>query len=128
MTPPPVDLIIMRDVLFHLPPRVTIAVLRKIKQSGARFLLTTTFRDACNTYATYSEGMGFRSYFGLNLERPPYKFPDAEYWIFEKIAKRHMGLFEISKLPDYEDFEDKGSWPCGTGLAGEGPHEETQDG
>jgi hypothetical protein len=41
--PPPVDLILLRDVLFHLSTSVNLDILRHINQSGSKYLLTTTF-------------------------------------------------------------------------------------
>ena len=41
--PPRADMVIARDVLFHLPPAVALAALRNINASGARYLVTTTY-------------------------------------------------------------------------------------
>lgn len=74
--PPPVDLIMIRDVLFHLSTANNLDILRHVNASGAKYLLTTTFPN--KSYAAvdnYDIGpkVGFRN---INLYGPPYNFPD----------------------------------------------------
>ena len=45
----PVDLVIMRDLLFHFSKERALGVLRRINRSGARYLLTTTNPSARNS-------------------------------------------------------------------------------
>jgi hypothetical protein len=92
--PPPVDLILLRDVLFHfLSTSVNLDILRHINQSGSKYLLTTTFgqfedkRGAADTYT--SEGVGYRN---INIYNAPYNFPKPLTQVWEKQAKRWIDL------------------------------------
>ena len=74
--PPPVDLIMIRDVLFHLSTANNLDILRHVNASGAKYLLTTTFPNKSHAAVdNYDIGpkVGFRN---INLYGPPYNFPD----------------------------------------------------
>jgi hypothetical protein len=92
--PPPVDLLMVRDVLFHLATSVVLDVLRNINKSGAKYLLTTSFGNNMTTAAedNYSpEALGYRN---INLYAPPYNFPSPIMIAHEK-GGRHMGLWKL---------------------------------
>ena len=82
---PAVDLIVCRDVLFHMMPAVALAVLEKIQRSGA-LLIATSFRDAPRNekpvqYTTF-ENWG---YYDINLNIAPFNLLNREIaWREEK--------------------------------------------
>lgn len=95
--PPPVDLVMARDVLFHLSTSVVLDILRHINQSGARYLFTTTFPNTTsNIVDNYvKDAIGYRN---INLYGPPYNFPEpvaATGMEAVKQAGRHMALWKL---------------------------------
>lgn len=67
--PPKADLVICRDLLFHLSEKDVHAALANIWASGCKYLLSTTFPDAVNTDIQYGGGIPWRR---INLCIPPY--------------------------------------------------------
>ena len=95
--PPPVDLLLVRDVLFHLSTSVVLDILKHIHQSNAKYLLTTTFPSVPPSNTTtfprdnyVSAGVGYRN---INLYGPPYNFPPPLKVAME--GKRHVGLWKL---------------------------------
>jgi hypothetical protein len=67
---PKADLILCRDCLVHLPYHETWKALENMRQSGATWLLTTTF-----TGPRENHDIAIGDWRAINLERPPYNFP-----------------------------------------------------
>lgn len=124
--PPAVDLILVRDVLFHMPDAAVQKVLSSIHRSGSKYLATTSFsktenQEDFNTKLAYrdsakerqtkdeEEYIGFRH---LNLYLPPYNFPNPPLYIAEendatsKNLERHVGVWKLP-LPGWEDIYGK---------------------
>lgn len=108
MIAPPVDLLLVRDVLFHLPEDQVMSVLRNINKSGAKYLLTTTFKDGSEYWKAgnaYVDSLGTRGGksrnkigFGkLNLYAPPFLFPQP----IARVPEDSQGFREVGlwKLP-----------------------------
>ena len=71
---PDVDCILARHILMHLPNDYITAVLDKIKNSGARFLLTSNFPSDTNDFVydpTRYAWIGYMEH-PVNLEAPPF--------------------------------------------------------
>lgn len=95
--PPPVDLIMVRDVLFHLSTATNLDILRHVNASGANYLLTTTFPNTPHAAMdNYDIGpkIGYRK---INLYGPPYNFPDPPLRKtgVEAAGGRHMALWKL---------------------------------
>lgn len=97
-TLPRYDLIFMRDVLGHLSNDNIFKVLKNVKDSGAKWLLTTTFPNVINT-----DGLngGWRL---INLLEFPYQF-NPELIFNENCMEGNgaydnkcMALFDVSKI------------------------------
>ena len=74
----PVDLLIVRDVLFHFSSSRADDVLRNnINRSGAKYLLSTYYPLGSNARSALSfrSGFGFRSFWKINLEDAPFNLP-----------------------------------------------------
>jgi hypothetical protein len=111
MIPPPVDLLLVRDVLFHLPEPTILNVLHNINQSGARYLATTTFSKGQGKWikGAYGDSSKIRvnkgqdEYIGsnkINLYKAPYNFPEPLYKADEAAADpkklgRHVGVWKL---------------------------------
>jgi hypothetical protein len=81
----------LRDVLFHLSTSVNLDILRHVNQSGAKYLLTTTFANNTSPEENYvSAGVGYRK---INLYGPPYNFPSPIMSAQE--GARHVGLWKL---------------------------------
>jgi len=102
---PPVDLVICRDCLFHFPTDDVLMALKNIKNSGSKFLLTTSF--GWKSWPNIDIAMGeFRR---LNLELSPFALPPPYERIIEgnteferqagSQADRSMCLWACKDLP-----------------------------
>lgn len=108
MVPPAVDLILVRDVLFHLPEDHVHKILNNINLSGAKYLATTTFVEGEN--GSFQNGLayqetiqeraikGLKSPIGfqrLNLYGPPFNFPLPLMKAEESVPGRQVGIWEL---------------------------------
>lgn len=94
---PNVDLILCRDVLVHFSHADVRRSLRNMKESGSRYLLTTTFvrRDRNADIPT-------GQWRPLNLQKPPFSLPEPKLIIDEEctegsgnFADKCLGLWEL---------------------------------
>ena len=98
--PPPVDLIMARDVLFHLSTSVVLDILRHINRSGAKYLLSTT------SFNTTSKVDNFKrdaiDYRDINLYGPPFNLPKPVMTTDKEDVKqpRHMALWKLPIVLD----------------------------
>lgn len=97
---PAADLIFCRDCLVHLPIADIKSALQTIGDSGATWLLTTTFLECQHNREL--DAAGWRA---LNLERPPFNLPPPERIILERCteaggraADKALGLWRIATL------------------------------
>ena len=98
---PKVDLVIARDVLFHLKEDYLKKVLKNISKAGVKYLLATTFpglpKNEELTPKKY-EGWGFRP---INLDIEPYNMKDSVITEFKETTApnrgyyRHVYLYEV---------------------------------
>lgn len=124
-TPPDVDLMLMRDVLFHFKDQFALKILRNVMASKARYLLTTTFltaneehpwqRDRAYVETNHERGqnstVGFRE---VNLMDRPFCLPPPimkvddtmEYYASLGQPRRYVGLWKlpvpVGQCPDTE--------------------------
>lgn len=85
---PVADMIFCRDCLVHLSYADGLSALEQFRNSGAKWLLTTTFTDRTSNSDLY-EGDIWRP---LNLEQAPYNLPKPERYINEACTEG-AGLF-----------------------------------
>mmetsp|Transcript_47312 Transcript_47312/g.92282 ORF Transcript_47312/g.92282 Transcript_47312/m.92282 type:complete len:328 (+) Transcript_47312:94-1077(+) len=92
--PPPVDLLMVRDMLFHFNTKRVLDVLNQINRSGAKYLLTTTFPNTTKVADNKTfPGYGYRD---LNLYGPPFNLPEPLMKTgVEARGGRHMALFKL---------------------------------
>lgn len=94
---PRCDLIFCRDVLAHLSHATALAVLERLKRTGATWLLCSNYYGSGNT--SIKDG-GFRP---LNLQRLPFHFPEPLKVIDEGFEKKSMALWRFDRvLPGVE--------------------------
>ncbi len=97
---PLADVILCRDCLVHFSLSDIWRALRNFKQSGSRWLLTTTFVEHDdNPDITTGEWRP------LNLERPPFRFPPPRAVVDERclhsggvFRDKRLGLWELADL------------------------------
>jgi hypothetical protein len=89
---PKCDLILCRDTLAHLSNETGLAMLTRMKQTGATYLLATNYRTMRNVSA--KDG-GFRP---LNLEKIPFNFPEARRTIVEGFENKTLGLWRFADI------------------------------
>ena len=98
---PKADLVLCRDCLVHFSFEDIYAALRNMRESGSRYLLTTTF-PVREENAAVPTG----SWRTLNYERAPFLFPPPLRLVNERLtvaegayADKSLGLWEIASLP-----------------------------
>jgi hypothetical protein len=102
--PPKSDLIFCRDLFVHLDTKSIFKSLKNIKDSGSKFLLTTTFAEdrLYSNIAWVSLGVPWRA---INLQNKPFNFPDPIHLINEKCTEgdglfhdKSLGLWSVQDL------------------------------
>ncbi len=97
---PPSDLILSRDCLVHLSFGDALKILANFKNSGAEYLLTTTFVDRRR-----NEDLGDGFWRVLNMQLPPFNFPAPVALINENCTEdggvygdKCLGLWRLQDL------------------------------
>lgn len=98
---PRADLVFCRDALVHLSYDLIGQALARMRASGSRYLLTTTFAERDMNFDIVSG-----DWRPLNLRKPPFSFPPPLELINENCTEagtiardKSMGLWEIRDLP-----------------------------
>lgn len=92
---PQADLLHVRDCLVHLSEEHILSALRNIRASNATYLLSTTFPDVQEN-AKILTG----EWRALNLQKPPFNFPEPIDFIQELHAGKRLALWKIADLPE----------------------------
>ena len=99
---PQVDLIVCRDVLFHLPIEDGLEVIEKIRASGAKYLISTSYNDVKeNIILTKSlDNVNGFCFYMINLLIEPFNLDDSLTLSIEETVKckesnRHICLFKL---------------------------------
>lgn len=95
---PKADMVLCREVLFHLSFADARALIRNVAQSRAKWLLATT--DDLTAFNADIESGDFRI---LNLSRSPFQFDKPMEVLKDDglVASRRMGVWEVNRLPDW---------------------------
>ena len=91
------DIVMMRDVLFHIPPEELRKAINSFAASGATYLLTTTFLEGDNERSVTYPG----DFFPINLLVAPYSFPSPDLIIpntESDVKSKAMGLWKFEDL------------------------------
>lgn len=90
---PRVDLIVCRDVLFHLENELVSRILHNIKASGSKYLISTTFPDEEENVAIKQyipiDGWGFRR---INLDIAPFNLKNQLIKKMIEPLNSHKGM------------------------------------
>jgi hypothetical protein len=115
---PSSDLLIVRDVIGHLPLNDGKKIIKNILMSNCRYLLSTTWAkktndgwDKCNINDVNreNEGVDYGRFYPVNLMSPPFNFPNPEIYLeenvivdnFENGNRKVLGLWELSKIKEW---------------------------
>ncbi|MHC5114552.1 MAG: class I SAM-dependent methyltransferase [Planctomycetota bacterium] len=100
---PAADLILCRDCLVHFGYDDVWRALRRLRASGATYLLTTVF-----TGSTYNKDIETGGWRQLNLMLPPFSLPEPLEIVNEgcteadgKYADKSLALWRVCDLPSY---------------------------
>jgi SAM-dependent methyltransferase len=96
---PRADLVLCRDCLVHLPNRDVARALANIRQSGATYLLTTTFVERAG-----NPDIATGKWRPLNLQRPPFDLPAPLDLIDEchpsaEYRDKRLALWRLDAVP-----------------------------
>jgi SAM-dependent methyltransferase len=100
---PLVDMIMVRDCFVHLPNSDIFKSIENIRSSGSKYLLTTHFSwRSENNNKNINAGAWRR----LNLQQPPFNFPNPEYLIIEGNVQSNdrdktVSLWKVKDIPGY---------------------------
>tara|TARA_B100000963_G_C22518356_1_gene621796 strand:- start:116 stop:883 length:768 start_codon:yes stop_codon:yes gene_type:complete len=101
---PKSDLMILRDILFHLSYNDARKVIHNFLKSEIKFLLTTTHTQCNQNSDIYSGDFKF-----INLYKHPYNFPNKPLWVVDDwippFPQRKMVLFSREQLIENKVFE-----------------------
>lgn len=92
------DLIICRDLLFHLTFAQALAALQNIKNSNSKYLLITSYTDRTNNI-----DINTGDWYPINLEIKPFNFPHPLLIVNEQWSAcpdRSLFFYQIDELPN----------------------------
>ena len=115
---PESDLLIVRDVIGHLPLDNGKKVIQNILNSKCKYLLSTTWAKKINDNWTKcnpsdvdreNEGVDYGRFYPVNLMSSPFNFPEADAYLeedvrvdnFEKGNRKVLALWDLQKVRDY---------------------------
>jgi len=112
------DMIMSRDVFFHLTFDKIMCALNNFKNSNSKYLIATSNPGASNAYDANSWQMrlnegGFRE---VDLMAAPISLPKPAFLLEEKEASRIMGVWELANIPTFTHFNNV-AINCGTVLS-----------
>jgi hypothetical protein len=87
------DAILCRDVLTHLPLEAVMMTLKRFRQSGARYLITTTHATGRN--GAIRNG-GWQA---LDLTAAPFNLPPPRI-MFHEGGTKHIAVWAATDLPE----------------------------
>ena len=89
------DVVICRDVLFHLSFSDGLSLIENLKNSTAKYLITTSHKDLAENEDIYTGN--FRK---IRLEIAPYNFPKPINELFESdvFPDRFLGIWDLDHL------------------------------
>jgi SAM-dependent methyltransferase len=92
---PGVDLILCRDCLFHYPNKSILRIVRNLKESGSKYIFTTTFPRLAENRDLSTAGK-FRP---IDLQKPPFNFPEPLFVCDEGDGNgKWLGLWRLVDL------------------------------
>lgn len=97
---PRCDLVLCRDVLYHLSHRDILAAIANFSRSGATYLLTTTYPET-----TRNVDIVTGAFHRLNLQLPPFSFPPP----LETLEDSYSEVMGLWRLADLEPSAAPGS-------------------
>jgi len=94
---PIVDLIICRDVMFHLDIELGLKLINKVNNSGAKYFLSTSFPEVKeNTGIKKYNDIDGWGYYDINLDIEPFNLKDKKLsGVYERNQKRYMFLYGL---------------------------------
>jgi hypothetical protein len=102
MVPLAMDLLLVRDVLFHMNTSLGMRILQNIDQSGAKYLVSTAFvgeqgQWTHNAYVDTAAGRREQhiGYYNLNLMKPPFCLDPPISFVEEVKWKRNVGIWKL---------------------------------
>ena len=102
---PSVDMVLCRDVMFHLQPKYTLQVIENMRKAGVKYLLATSFNDIAENVGMdrLQPKFGDWRFYYININIEPFNLGDSmlEYVHEESIANkthnRFMCFYDLSK-------------------------------
>jgi SAM-dependent methyltransferase len=92
---PPADVVLCREILFHLSLADIKRLVNNVKRSGAQYLIATS--DNCTAFNANIRTGDYRP---LNLQRRPFHFPRPRVWLQDEavLAGRGLGAWALDEI------------------------------
>ena len=92
---PQADVVLCREILFHLSFADAKSLLNNVKRSGARYLIATS--DTCTSFNADVRTGDYRP---LNLQRRPFRFPRPRVWLQDEamVGGRGLGTWNLDEI------------------------------
>lgn len=90
---PTVDLILCREVLFHLSFQDVSDAIRNFKRSGSKYLLATHY-----PYISENTEIQTGQCRGINFQKAPLEFPAPKRMIEENVSDHCLALWELAEI------------------------------
>ena len=91
------DLILCKDLLFHLLPNQSLQILKNLKKINANYLLTSYFPDSNTNYIDYKFDNG-AIFYNINLNKEPFLLPNPIEKFKEVEKSKYLGLWSSKDL------------------------------
>lgn len=93
------DIVMLRDVLFHIPPEELRQAINSADKANASYLLTTSFIGGDNKRSVHYPG----DFWPINLRAAPYNFPNPDFVVpnsHSDMDSKFMGLWRLEDIKD----------------------------
>merc|ERR1712194_154477 len=93
------DIVMLRDVLFHIPPEELRQAINSADKANATYLLTTSFINGDNKRSVHYPG----DFWPINLLAAPYNFPKPDFTVpnsHSDMDNKFMGLWPLEGIKD----------------------------
>jgi len=91
------DVVMMRDVLFHMPSDAALKAIANVERSGAKYLISTSFISTTVNRAAKNMKHGW--WYPINLEIAPFFFPRPDDFVMEanysEFGERIVGMWKL---------------------------------
>ena len=93
---PDADVVLCREVLFHLSFDDALSIIHQVKKKPVRYFIATTDRETL-----FNADIRSGDFRILNLNKAPFRFPEPDFAIFDdgNMPGRTLAAWQVARLP-----------------------------